>query len=59
MKNTIDTILNIPLNNVISFVLLKTESFDNVEEVDFFFKVDFFFGGILFLNTILFLYLRN
>ena len=42
MKNTIDTTLNVPLNDVIAFVLLKTESFDNVEEVDFFFVVVFF-----------------
>ena len=42
MKNTIDTTLNVPLNDVIAFVLLKTESFDNVEEVDFFLWLIFF-----------------
>ena len=56
MKNKIDITLNVPLNDVIAFVLLKTESFDNVEEVDlfflFFFEVDFFFVDIIFLNTI-------
>ena len=37
IKNNIDKTLNVPLNDVIAFVLFKTESFDNVEEVDFFF----------------------